>query len=136
MNMAKFSSYGNSIQILYEDINEKVLSEALNEILNNPKYMKNAKQFAARFRDRPLTPQQSVVYWTEFAARNRYSRYLNSAASDLNFIQLHLIDVYFVIFLSIAVVILLVYKCLKFLLLLVKSSVNTNVNKCNSKKSQ
>jgi len=136
MNVAKFISHGNSIQILYEDINEEVLSKALNEILNNQKYMKNAKLFASRFKDRPLTPQQSVVYWTEFAARNRDSRYLNSAASDMNYIQLHLIDVYFVIFLSMAVVILLTYKCMKFLLSIVKSSVNMTVDKHSNKKNQ
>ncbi|XP_070498448.1 UDP-glycosyltransferase UGT5-like [Chironomus tepperi] len=128
MNMAKFESHGNSIQILYEDINEKVLSEALNEILNNPKYMENAKKFAVRFKDRPLTPRQSVVYWTEFTARNKDFNYLKSTASDMNFIQLHLIDVYFVIFSAIAVVLLLIYKCVKFLLSSVKSSVATSVN--------
>ncbi|CAG9806948.1 unnamed protein product [Chironomus riparius] len=136
MNIAKFASHGSSIQILYEDINEKILSVALNEILNNPKYMKNAKNFAARFKDRPLTPQQSVVYWTEFAARNRGAQYLKSAANDMSFLQLHLIDVYFVILSAIAAVLLLVYKCMKFLLLPVKSSVNTKVNRRNSKKSQ
>jgi len=98
--------------------------------------MKNAKDFASRFKDRPLTPQQSVVYWTEFAARNRDSRYLNSAASDMNYIQLHLIDVYFIIFSSMAVVILLTYKCMKFLLSIVKSSVNMTVDKHSNRKNQ
>ena len=134
MNMGKFTSHG--IQILYEDINEKILSEALNEILNNPKYMKNAKKSSLRFKDRPLTPHQSVVYWTEFAAKNKDDQYLRSVASDMNFIQLHLIDVYFVIFMIFALILVFLYKCLKFLFKSLKSSVTFVKDRRINKKNQ
>lgn len=136
MNMAKYVSRGSSIQILYEDINEKVVTEALEEILNNPKYMKNAKHMANRFKDRPMTPQQSVVYWTEFAARNRDSQYIKSIASDLNFIQLHLIDVYFVSFSIIVALLLLIYVTFKALLIKTQKFVKSSDEANESKKKQ
>lgn len=134
MNIAKFESHGTSLQVPYDDLTEEIMSNALHELLSNQKYMEKAKRFAARFSDRPLTPQQSVVYWTEFVARNRDSPYIKSVASELSFIQLHLIDVYFVIWSAFGLALLLLYKCIMSLLWMIKSSVTTNVNKIYSKK--
>lgn len=95
MNMAKVEARGCGIQLMYEEISEEKLSEAINELLNNPKYQENAKNTAKRFKDRPLTPQQEVIFWTEFAARNEGASFLRAAGNDLNFFQFYLLDVFF-----------------------------------------
>ena len=61
MNMAKVEARGCGIQVIYEEISEENLTKAINELLNNPKYLENAKKTSKRFKDRPLTPQQEDV---------------------------------------------------------------------------
>jgi glucuronosyltransferase len=95
--MAKAVSRGYGLQLNFNEITEATISAALNELLNNQKYEENMKIASARFNDRPMSPQQTVVYWTEYAARHRGALHLQSQGKSLNFIQYHLLDVYFTI---------------------------------------
>jgi hypothetical protein len=108
---------GTALYIIFEEMSEKTISTALNELLTHPKYKEKAERISARIKDRPMTPKQAVVYWTEFVARHKDSPYFHSIASKLSFIQLHLIDVYLVIFIGFLVIILVNIKLLKVFLL-------------------
>jgi glucuronosyltransferase len=112
MNMAKAVARGYGLQLYFEDITEKVLTDKLKELLENPKYDENAKVISSRFTDRPMTPQESVVYWTEYAVRHKGAPHLRAAGNSLSFIELNLIDVYAVMGLIIFVVLSF---CLKIL---------------------
>jgi glucuronosyltransferase len=103
MNMAKAVTRGYGLQVYFDDISEASVGSAINELLKNPKYKENAKIISKRFNDRPLTPQQSVTYWTEYAHRHDGAPHLKAAGNDLNFIAFHMIDVYAVL-LAIALV--------------------------------
>lgn len=94
MNMAKSVMKGYGLQINFDDVTEEAVTESITELLNNPKYKTNAMTVSKRFLDRPMTPQQSVVYWTEYAARHQGADHLKSQSTALSFIEFHLIDVY------------------------------------------
>lgn len=114
--MNKVESRGCGLQVIYEEISEEKLTKAINELLSNPKYQENAKEVATRFRDRPMTPQESVVYWTEYVARHQGATFLRAAGNDLNFFQFYLIDVCVVLALGLILAISLIYFSGKFLL--------------------
>ena len=101
--MAKVEARGCGVQVIYEEISEENLTKAINELLNNPKYLENAKKTSKRFKDRPLTPQQEVVFWTEYVARNEGASFLRAAGNDLNFFQFYLLDVYFAFLLALGI---------------------------------
>lgn len=44
--------------------------------------------------DRPQTPQQALVYWTEYVIRHQGAPHLRVAAVDLNWYQYLLLDVF------------------------------------------
>ena len=92
--MAKSVMKGYGLQINFDDITEEAVTESIKELLNNPKYKTNAVEISKRFKDRPMTPQQSVVYWTEYAARHQGASHLKAQSTALSFIEFHLIDVY------------------------------------------
>ena len=94
MNMAKAVVRGYGLQVDYDDISEEVVTEKLNELLNNPSYDDNAKEISRRFSDRPITPKKAVSFWVEYAIRHNGADHLKAAGNSLNFIQFHLIDVY------------------------------------------
>jgi UDP:flavonoid glycosyltransferase YjiC (YdhE family) len=94
MNAAKAVSRGYGQLIYFDDITEERVTAALDELLSNPSYKKNAVDISKRFNDRPRTPKESVVYWTEFVARHDGAHHLKAQAQNLNFIEFHMIDVY------------------------------------------
>lgn len=73
-------------------------------------YTKNAIITADRFRDRPMTPQESVVYWTEYVLRHKGAHHLKSEALNLTWYQYMLLDVIFVVVVSFLIVMCMIYK--------------------------
>jgi UDP:flavonoid glycosyltransferase YjiC (YdhE family) len=113
MNMKKAEERGFGSQLFYDEITEEKVSSALENLLTNPKFKENAEIMSMRFNDRPMTPQDAVNYWTEYAVRHNGAKHLRAAANDLNFIELNLIDVYatlLIIFVLILLVDILILK--------------------------
>lgn len=94
VNMKRAVARGYALTLDYKNITEENLSGALNELLTNPKFNQKAKKFSKIFKDRPLNPKQTVVYWTEHVIRQEGADYLKSSGRHMNFIEFHLIDVY------------------------------------------
>jgi glucuronosyltransferase len=94
MNMAKAVAREYGQQLFFDDVTEENVSNVLKELLSNPKYAENAKIISSRFTDRPMTQQETVVYWTEYALRHNGAPHLKAAGNSLSFFEFHLIDVY------------------------------------------
>jgi glucuronosyltransferase len=116
MNTAKAVARGYGLEVAYNDVSEETISHALNELLSNPKYSETAKMVSKTFNDRPMTPQESVVYWTEYAVRHRGAPHLQPYSINLGTIEFHMIDVNFVLFAILVVVLYAKYRILKFIL--------------------
>jgi glucuronosyltransferase len=124
MNAKKAVSRGNGLQIKYEEINEAKITESLTELLKNPKFENNAKIIAKRFKDRPFTPQETVVFWVEYAVRHKGAEFLSATAKDLSFIQLNLLDIYFTILIAFLVILTLAIKITKKIIRVVHTDLN------------
>lgn len=98
MNMNNAEARGYGLIVNYDDITEERIESALTKLLNDPKYFETAQSLSKIFNDRPMTPQESVVYWTEYAYRHKGAEHLKSAGTDLYYFQLISLDVYFVLF--------------------------------------
>ncbi|XP_017134072.1 UDP-glucosyltransferase 2 [Drosophila elegans] len=86
------SGYGVALDLL--TITEDSLKEAVEEVLGNEKYRQAIGKFSALYRDRPLTPKQLVVYWTEYILKHRGAPHLQSPAVHMSFIELNNLDIY------------------------------------------
>ncbi|XP_062549717.1 UDP-glycosyltransferase UGT5-like [Armigeres subalbatus] len=104
MNVEKAVRSGYAVLLDYDDITEETVEKAIGTVLNNPAYARNAKLVSERFRDKPLTPKETVVFWTEYIIRHRGALHLRSAALDLSLFQYQLLDVYAVMFVILLVV--------------------------------
>lgn len=94
MNVANAILHGNGLKLDAADITEETVTEALNEILNNPKYSENAQQLSSLYKDRTIPAKMQVVYWTEYVIRHKGAPHLKVDANHLNLIQLYSLDVY------------------------------------------
>lgn len=87
-----------------------------NNILFIFRYKSNALELSRRFKDRPRTPKDEVIYWTEYVIKHNGAHHLKSAALKLSWYQYFLVDVLIVVFLIVLVsvsVIILLIKTLK-----------------------
>lgn len=92
-NAANIVEDGWAIQINFNDVTEQTLSEAINEILKNPKYSETVKKLSILSRDRPLNAQQTAAYWVEYVIRHRGAKHLHYPGAEFNFFQENSLDV-------------------------------------------
>jgi glucuronosyltransferase len=92
--MARAELLGWGAQVSYQDLNEALFSEALENVLHNPKYTTNVKMVANRLRDQPQTPMQKAIFWVEYVLRHDGAYFMQSSAQHLNFIEVHNLDIY------------------------------------------
>lgn len=84
-------------------------------------YQKNAKITSNLFKDRPMSPQETVVYWTEYVIRHNGAHHLKSETLNLAWYQYVLLDVIFCIIISFLIILYLIYTITRFFHLYIKN---------------
>ncbi|XP_016979045.2 UDP-glucosyltransferase 2-like [Drosophila rhopaloa] len=101
------SGYGVALDLL--TITEGGFGKAIHEVLGNEKYGQAVREFSALYRDRPQSPRQSAVFWTEYVLRHHGAPHLQSPAVHMSFIELHNLDIY-ALFVTILVLLALLIR--------------------------
>ncbi|KAL4715802.1 hypothetical protein ACJJTC_006381 [Scirpophaga incertulas] len=128
-NAAAVKESGLGVQIAVNELSKEVVITALQKVLE-PTFKAQVKELSKIWHDRPQTPMDTVVYWTEYAARSTNHTF-RTAAADVPFYQYIYLDVtcIFVIFLVVNILII------KFFLFLCRRS-NKQMNVKSSNKKQ
>ncbi|KAL4135966.1 hypothetical protein QTP88_007543 [Uroleucon formosanum] len=92
-NIDNLVNAGMAISMDLLSVTEETFLNAILEIVNNDRYQKNAKIASERFKDRPMSPAELVVYWTEYLLRHNGALHLKSHAQNLAWYQYLLVDV-------------------------------------------
>lgn len=98
-------------------------------------YKENAIRVQKAYNDRPLSPLDTAIYWTEYVIRHGGAPYMRSAAVELAWYQYLLLDVIAVLFLAVVAVLTVIYLIVKKLLSLCLRSRNEQKTKPKEKKS-
>ncbi|EDW48199.1 GM20028 [Drosophila sechellia] len=106
LNAALMVNSGYGVTLDLQTITEATFREAINEVLQNDKYTQAVRKFSGLYRDRPLTPKQSVLFWVDYVLRHRGAPNLQSPAVHMGFVQLHNLDIYALV---LAILIFLVF---------------------------
>lgn len=103
----KAEKSGVALRIQFSDITVEAFTTKLNELLNNPKYFNKAKEISRVFRDNPIHPMDTSMFYIEYVMRHKGAKYFKSAAIELNWYQNMMLDVY-VAFVSILIATVLI----------------------------
>ncbi|XP_008185006.1 UDP-glucuronosyltransferase 2B20 isoform X1 [Acyrthosiphon pisum] len=128
-NIDNLVDAGMAISMDLLSVTEETFLNAVLEIVNNDRYQKNAKTASERFRDRPMSPAESVVYWTEYVIRHKGALHLKSQALNLTWYQYFLADVICTLLFIALIVLIVNYYCLKL-------CINTILKYCHSVKAK
>ncbi|XP_065216418.1 UDP-glycosyltransferase UGT5-like [Planococcus citri] len=93
MNIKTIQAAGAGELLWYNDITAEHVLEKIKTVLNNKRYHENAKKLSSVFRDRPMSPTDNAVFWTEYVLRHKGAHHLKTAATHLEWYQYLLLDV-------------------------------------------
>lgn len=101
LNMKSAEAKGFGKVLNFDEISEENLFNKIQNSLNDKKQQLKVKEISKLYRDRPMSPQETAVYWIEYVIRNGGAHHLKSSGLELTYIQLHNIDIAIVIVLFI-----------------------------------
>nr|CAH7741480.1 unnamed protein product [Callosobruchus chinensis] len=111
-NAKALEASGGGVILNYENLLENTFYDALKTILDK-KFQLQAKELSARYRDRPLPPLDSAIYWIEYVARHKGAPHMRTAAVDMTWYQYYLLDVIAFLVAVISLPILLIFWMIK-----------------------
>ncbi|CAH1160295.1 unnamed protein product [Phaedon cochleariae] len=92
LNAKALEKVGGGVILYLQDATEKTILQSLNKVLS-PKFKKSAEDLSERFKDRPLSPMETAIYWIEYVAKYRGAPHIRTAAVLMPAYQYLLIDV-------------------------------------------
>ncbi|XP_017134248.1 UDP-glycosyltransferase UGT5 [Drosophila elegans] len=93
-NADKLAESGYGLQLPLASLELDEFKAAIKEVIENPKFAEKLKVFSQLYRDRPLTAQESVVYWTEYVIRYHGAAHMQSPLVHMGFVASHNLDIY------------------------------------------
>ncbi|KAH8413432.1 hypothetical protein KR009_011041 [Drosophila setifemur] len=95
-NAAKLteSGYGLDLELNTLDVDE--FKATIKEIIENPKYSQKLKAFSQVYRDRPMSAQETVVYWTEYVIRHHGAPHMQSPLVKMSFVASNNLDIFLI----------------------------------------
>ncbi|VDK22682.1 unnamed protein product [Anisakis simplex] len=113
---AETRGIGRSLQKY--DLNYAKLSEALDDLLNNSKYLKASKRLSAMIKNKPNKPREQLIKWTNFVVQFGSLPELSVEGAKLNFIKYFCIDVIAALICLIVIILVVIIRILKFIWML------------------
>ena len=92
-NIKMAEEEGWALQLDFNTLTEEAVTEALEKLLGNSSYYSTVKKLSTVYRDRPMGPMKTAIYWIEYVIRHQGAPHLRSQAADQNWIQRSSLDV-------------------------------------------
>nr|QPA18403.1 UDP-gluconosyltransferase [Trialeurodes vaporariorum] len=94
-NNARIKRMGLGLGLNLKEIkSSKEILDKLKTILDDPSYKQRAVKESLLFKDRPMGPLDTAVYWIEYVIRHKGADALQVASLDLYWFQYYLLDIY------------------------------------------
>uniref|UniRef100_A0A146LHB3 UDP-glucuronosyltransferase n=1 Tax=Lygus hesperus TaxID=30085 RepID=A0A146LHB3_LYGHE len=117
---------GMGLYLDFQKMNEEDFRETVRQVLQDPSFKKNALRISKAFLDRPMSPMDTAIYWTEYVLRHEGAPHLRSPARYLSWVEYHNVDV-------IAALLLIVSSVFYFSLKIAKSFIKCLLSARKSK---
>ncbi|KAH8347153.1 hypothetical protein KR059_005868 [Drosophila kikkawai] len=91
-NLHRVKQAGMAEVLDANNLNEDTLNSTILKLLENPEYAASAKKMSKCFRDRPMSPLDTAVWWTEYALRNRDATHMRLNVEEIPLIQYYRLE--------------------------------------------
>lgn len=122
INIRTSEKLGIAKRLSYGKITKEIVVKTVKEILEDSYYKENVEKISQIFKDRPMSPLDTAVYWVEYVIRHNGAPQLRSVGADLPWYQYFLVDVAVILLFAMFTVLFLIIYVLKFVLHFIYSS--------------
>ncbi|XP_072385464.1 UDP-glycosyltransferase UGT5-like isoform X2 [Diabrotica undecimpunctata] len=112
-NAVALEANGGGVVLRTSDVTEETAYRAIRQAI---KMKDQAIALSERFKDRPLPPLETAVYWTEYVVKHKGAPFMKTAAVDMPFYQYYLLDVLAFIFAILGLIMYLAFYITRLIL--------------------
>lgn len=98
LNVERAKRAGFGLGLDHKVVTSSELRQTIERLLTEPSFAKTANEMSARYRDQPMTPLETAIWWTEYVLRHNGAHHMRVAGQDLSFIAYHSLDVFALVF--------------------------------------
>ncbi|KAH8358918.1 hypothetical protein KR093_003240 [Drosophila rubida] len=109
LNVERAIRSGFGLGLDHNKMTADELKSSIHRLLTEPSFATTAQQMSNRYRDQPMSPQETAIWWTEYILRHKGGHHMRSAAQDLSFVEYHNLDV-LGLFLGIVIIAFIAFK--------------------------
>nr|QIK00366.1 UDP-glycosyltransferase [Xylotrechus quadripes] len=113
MNIAKAVQSGYAVSIPFNELDEENLLSALNVVVYEEKYAKQAKFLSQAINNQPMNPLDLAVFWVESVISLKGAPYLKSPGVELKWYQISMLDLIIILTLADIILFLIFYYIIK-----------------------
>nr|CAD7196729.1 unnamed protein product [Timema douglasi] len=92
-NVNKIVEKRIGLKIDFSEVTKEIVLESLNKIIHDHSFQENIKRLSVLRNDMPDKPLERAVWWTEYVLRHKGAMHLRTAAVNMPWYQLLLLDV-------------------------------------------
>ncbi|CAL8079963.1 unnamed protein product [Orchesella dallaii] len=103
---------GFALKLEIDEVNEKLLHDSITQILEDSRFYKNAKRISNVFRQRPVPPLDTALFWTEYVMTIMHkgnNTFIQSPSRTMSIFQYYSTDI-LIFFLLLLIIMILVAK--------------------------
>ncbi|XP_041983216.1 UDP-glycosyltransferase UGT5-like [Aricia agestis] len=124
-NIDKAAEAGFGRKCVLDGISTENLKIAIEDVLENPRYLERAKQLSDTYHHRLASPGKELVYWIEHVIRTNGAPHLRSNSLKVEWYKIYYLDLLAVIVLVFILIILVLKRILS---LLNKNEIKSKIN--------
>lgn len=92
-NSKTMTAEGYGLELDYQKMTEDDFRKTIEEVLSNATYTDAVKRFSKVYRDRPMQPRDTAVYWIEYVMRHHGAAHMQSPLVFMNGFTQYSLDV-------------------------------------------
>lgn len=109
-NVARSVQQGVAVLLDKSNITEESVSWAIQEVLR-PSYKDKMMALSAAYHDQRMTPQETVVYWSNYIVKHKCAKFMRVAGHTMEVIAYHNLDVWLILVLFKGLCLALIMRC-------------------------
>ncbi|XP_050744985.1 UDP-glycosyltransferase UGT5 isoform X2 [Drosophila biarmipes] len=111
-NLEVIEEMGASLSLNLNSMTREELRDAVDRLINQSKYRENALTVSRRFRDQPMHPLETAVYWTEYILRYKGANHMKVSPSQVKLFEYYSLDKFLMVGVRISLVVGIVFLVL------------------------
>ncbi|XP_017005908.2 UDP-glycosyltransferase UGT5 [Drosophila takahashii] len=93
LNVKRATQAGFGLGLDHKTMTQQEFKATIERLVKEPQFAETARQMSDRYRDQPMSPLDTAIWWTEYVLRHKGAYHMRVAGQDLGFFAYHSLDV-------------------------------------------